>query len=65
VLAEFWLPGPQPEQPLGEAPVLRPDALLDQLDPIGLTVDGRELADLLRPAYRALNRQNGGQVGGR
>ena len=32
----------------------RPDALLDQLDPPPLTVDGRPLTDLLRPAYQAL-----------
>ncbi|HEX4225034.1 MAG TPA: SWIM zinc finger family protein [Pseudonocardiaceae bacterium] len=64
-IAEFWLPGPQPDQPVGEPPVLRPDALLDQLDPTGLTVGGRELTDLLRPAYKALNRQNGQEIGGR
>jgi uncharacterized Zn finger protein len=57
-IEDFWRCGPQPEQPIGEAPAPRPDALLDQLDPIGLTVDGRELADLLRPAYHALNRRN-------
>jgi hypothetical protein len=32
----------------------RPDALLDQLDPPPLTVDGRPLTELLRPAYLAL-----------
>lgn len=31
-----------------------PDALLDQLPPLGLTVRGRPLTELLRPAYRAL-----------
>lgn len=30
------------------------DALLDQLPPVGLTVRGRPLVELLRPAYRAL-----------
>jgi uncharacterized Zn finger protein len=64
-IAGFWLPGPQPDQPLGEPPILRPDALLDQLDPTGVTIDGRELADLLRPAYKALSRQNWEDISGR
>lgn len=54
-IAEFWLPGPQPDQPPADSPASRPDALLDQLDPIDITVDGRALADVLRPAYQALN----------
>jgi hypothetical protein len=33
---------------------VRPDALLDQLDPLPLVVDGRPVADLLRPAYHAM-----------
>jgi uncharacterized Zn finger protein len=33
---------------------LRPDALLDQLDPPPLAQDGRPIVDLLRPAYRAM-----------
>jgi uncharacterized Zn finger protein len=45
--------------PAGPLPVLpalasRPDAVLDQLPPVRLTVRGRALTDLLRPAYRAL-----------
>ncbi|WP_199442476.1 SWIM zinc finger family protein [Umezawaea beigongshangensis] len=32
----------------------RPDALLDQLDPLPFSVDGRSVTDLLRPAYRLL-----------
>jgi uncharacterized Zn finger protein len=64
-IAGFWLPGPQSDQPLGEPPILRPDALLDQLDPTGVTIDGRELADLLRPAYKALSRQNWEDISGR
>jgi uncharacterized Zn finger protein len=55
-IAEFWRPGPQPDQSRGEPSALRPDALLDQLDPIGLTVHGRDLADVLRAAYLALPR---------
>ena len=34
--------------------VLRPDALLDQLDPPPLVVDGEPVVEILRPAYRAL-----------
>jgi uncharacterized Zn finger protein len=64
-IATFWLPGPAPDQPIGEPPMLRPDALLDQLDPIGVTVNGRDLADVLRPAYKALNRQNWEDISGR
>jgi uncharacterized Zn finger protein len=42
--------------PVGSRPGsrLRPDALLDQLDPPHLSHDGRPIVDLLRPAYRAL-----------
>ena len=64
-IAAFWLPGPQPDQPLGEPPALRPDALLDQFEPCGILWDGRELADVLRPAYQALNRQNWDDLSGR
>jgi uncharacterized Zn finger protein len=49
-------------QPAGELPALPAqavaavavDALLDQLPPVGLTLRGRPLVDLLRPAYEAL-----------
>ena len=64
-IAAFWLPGPQPDQPLGEPPALRPDALLDQMEPCGILLDGQELADLLRPAYHALSRQNWDDLSGR
>jgi uncharacterized Zn finger protein len=64
-IAEFWLPGPQPEQPVGEPPALRPDALLDQLDPIGISIGPRALADVLRPAYHALNSDNAMKDGSR
>jgi len=36
------------------APETPPDAVLDQLPPVRLTVRGRPLADLLRPLYRTL-----------
>ncbi|SDS29283.1 SWIM zinc finger family protein [Actinoplanes derwentensis] len=38
----------------GAPAVARPDALLDQLDPPGLSHEGRPIADVLRPAYQAL-----------
>lgn len=56
-LTAFWgLGGPPALVPTGARPgaVTRPDALLDQLDPPPLAQDGRPIADLLRPAYRAL-----------
>ena len=57
-LADFWgtstpsAPSLPPAAPAGA--VTRPDALLDQLDPPSLTVDGDPVIDRLRPAYRAL-----------
>jgi uncharacterized Zn finger protein len=56
-LADFWgVGGPAALVPTGARPgaVTRPDALLDQLDPPPLAHDGRPIADVLRPAYRAL-----------
>jgi uncharacterized Zn finger protein len=50
--AGFWDAGPPAAVP--PLPAGRPDALLDQLDPPPLAVGGRPVADLLRPAYRAL-----------
>jgi uncharacterized Zn finger protein len=65
--AEFWAspgafwasPGASSPLPAGESPGpvpagVRPDALLDQLDPPPLTVGGRPVIELLRPAYQAL-----------
>jgi uncharacterized Zn finger protein len=43
---------PPPTLPLG--PPTPPDALLDQVPPLPLTVRGRPVTDLLRPLYRAL-----------
>lgn len=57
-LDSFWLAGdltPASRSPRPVAgSVRRPDAVLDQLDPLGLTLDGRDVVELLRPAYRAL-----------
>jgi uncharacterized Zn finger protein len=32
----------------------KPDALLDRLDPLGVTLRGSDIVELLRPAYRAM-----------
>jgi uncharacterized Zn finger protein len=52
-LADFWGSGAV----AGSPPALaggRADALLDQLDPPPIAVDGRPVVEILRPAYRAL-----------
>lgn len=47
----------------GAAPLHRPrtpfDALLDQAPPFAITVGGEDVAELLRPAYRALAGEHG------
>jgi uncharacterized Zn finger protein len=58
-LSTFWTAGGAPARsPSADAPVpgtvRRPDALLDQLDALPLTYGRHEVADLLRPAYRAI-----------
>ncbi|GAA1343970.1 SWIM zinc finger family protein [Saccharothrix algeriensis] len=51
--AAFWLRPEAPAVPEPEEPVARrPDAILDQLDP--LTVAGRSVTDELRPLYRRI-----------
>lgn len=44
-----------PVDPAGEPP---PDAILDQLGPSGIIVDGRDLTEALRPLYRAMRRSS-------
>jgi uncharacterized Zn finger protein len=55
---DFWAAGPRlgppPRVPLSGA-VRRPDAVLDELDALGLSVGRHDVIDLLRPAYRALS----------
>ncbi|HVV17829.1 MAG TPA: SWIM zinc finger family protein [Pseudonocardiaceae bacterium] len=54
VLDSFWTaPHPAPAVPPTpqDGP---PDALLDQLDPLPVTLRGQPVVDLLRPAYQAL-----------
>jgi uncharacterized Zn finger protein len=56
-IADFWGGAPtgaiRPDQLAGAA-TARLDALLDQLDPPPLAVNGRPIVELLRPAYQAL-----------
>lgn len=53
----FWTAGPRLAAPPEHAPgtVRRPDALLEQLDPLGLSAGRFDVVDLLRAAYRALD----------
>jgi uncharacterized Zn finger protein len=53
-LTTFWT---MPAEPVirGSRPAGKPDALLDQLDPLPITLRGHPVADLLRPAYRHLS----------
>lgn len=57
VMDTFFECGPAPGLG-GAAPLHGPstpsDALLDQAPPFAITVDGEDVAELLRPAYRAL-----------
>jgi uncharacterized Zn finger protein len=52
----FWTAGPRLPAAADPVPgtVRRPDALLEQLEPLGLTAGRFEVVDLLRAAYRAL-----------
>ncbi|MEV8503469.1 hypothetical protein AB0368_01415 [Actinoplanes sp. NPDC051475] len=52
-MTDFWDSG-TPTAPHPPPPPLRPDLLLDQLDPPPLAYGGVPLAEILRPAYRAL-----------
>ena len=50
---DFWTAGPR-LAPLPDTPVDRPDAVLDLLDPLDLTVGRHQVTDLLLPLYRDL-----------
>lgn len=54
--AGFWTAGPRLTAPDPPVPgtVQRPDALLDRLDPLPLTVGRFDVTDVLRAAYRTL-----------
>lgn len=67
--AGFWTAGPRLPKPAEPLPgtVVRSDAILDQLDQLGLTVGRFEVGDLLRDVYRTLGCEetgDGGTVGG-
>ena len=56
--AGFWTAGPRLAPPPEPVPgsVRRPTALLEQLDPIGLSAGRFEVADVLAEAYRRMTR---------
>jgi uncharacterized Zn finger protein len=54
---DFWAAGPRPALPSKVAvsgTAHRPDAVLEELDALGLDVGRHDVVSLLRPAYRAL-----------
>jgi uncharacterized Zn finger protein len=53
-IADFWGGGTPAAAMAGPPPTARPDVLLDQLDPPPLTLHGRSIVELLRPAYQLL-----------
>jgi uncharacterized Zn finger protein len=57
--ASFWTAGPRLEAlpPPVAGTVQRPDALLDQLEPLGLTAGRFDVTDLLRGAFRMLDQK--------
>jgi uncharacterized Zn finger protein len=57
-VADFWAAGPRLDPPPVRVPgaVRRPDALLEQLDPLNLTAGRFDVSDLLVAVYRALGR---------
>jgi uncharacterized Zn finger protein len=52
-LATFWDAGPRLPAPAGHLPgsVRRPDAILEQLEPLGLSAGRFDVTDVLRAAY--------------
>nr|WP_218889636.1 SWIM zinc finger family protein [Saccharopolyspora hordei] len=55
-LDTFWT-APEPPAPPAVPDATAPDALLDELDPLPVAVDGEPVVELLRPAYRAMTRR--------
>jgi uncharacterized Zn finger protein len=54
VARDFWAAGPRsPRPPYVTTGQRRPDAVLDQLDPLGLTLGRFDVVELIRPAYEA------------
>jgi len=50
----YWQAGAALPEPLAPHPDAPAGAILDRLGPLGVQLRGRELRDLLRPAYRAM-----------
>ena len=59
VMDEYWSAGPGLAERLA-GPHTPPDALLDQLPAFPISVRGQQVAELLRPAYRALGGEETG-----
>jgi uncharacterized Zn finger protein len=60
-LSGFWTAGPRLEPPLDQVPgsVRRPDALLEQLEPLRLSAGRFEVTDVLSAAYHRLVNRSG------
>ena len=54
VLRSFWAAGGRAAHPAPPMGARRPDAILDQLDPLSLTVGRHDVTDLVRPIYEAV-----------
>jgi hypothetical protein len=56
----FWTAGPRLAAPPEYVPgtVRHPDALLEQLDPLGLSAGRFDVVDLLRAAYHAFTAEH-------
>jgi hypothetical protein len=48
---DFWAAGPRAPRPPRPVGSRRPDAVLDQLDRLELTLGRHDVTDLIRPAY--------------
>lgn len=56
-VSDFWIAGPRLEPPLEQVPgsVHRPNALLEQLEPLGLSAGRFEVVDVLATVYDRLD----------
>jgi uncharacterized Zn finger protein len=50
----FWAAGHRTPPPTPRAGARRPDAILDQLDPLPLTIGRHDVTDLIRPVYERI-----------
>lgn len=56
-VADFWTAPQRPEAPDAPEPPRKPDAVLDELDPLLVEVGSEPATELLRPAYSAFIRR--------